>query len=169
MVAKGLPIKGNTFSLNQKADYYASNIVEQNSGYKFDFHTPSKIYKNIQFNLIGLHNLSNAIAASAMIDLAEIPLNDALNSLKYFKGLKRRIEIFEIVGKIIVDDYAHHPIEIDSVFNAIKERYSNKRICFKNFFFIIEFTLVNFIDFIIFGCKVNIFLRSINYHSIFFF
>ena len=47
--------------------------------------------------------------------------------MKYFKGLKRRIEIFEIVGKIIVDDYAHHPIEIDSVFNAIKERYSNKR------------------------------------------
>ena len=127
LVAKGLPIKGNTFSLNQKADYYASNIVEQNSGYKFDFHTPSKIYKDIKFNLIGLHNLSNAIAASAMIDLAEIPLNDALNSLKYFKGLKRRIEIFEILGKIIVDDYAHHPIEIDSVFNAIKERYSNKR------------------------------------------
>ncbi len=127
LVAKGLPIKGTTFSLDQKADYYASNIVEHDLGYKYDFHTPSKTYSNIDFNLIGRYNLSNAIAASAMIDLAGIPLEEALNSLKYFKGLKRRIEIFKIEEKIIIDDYAHHPAEIDSVFNVITERYSNKR------------------------------------------
>tara|TARA_B100001769_G_scaffold165032_1_gene129747 strand:- start:1659 stop:2996 length:1338 start_codon:yes stop_codon:yes gene_type:complete len=127
LVAKGLPIKGITFSLDQKADYYATNILQNNLGYKFDFHTPSSIYRDIEFNTIGRYNLLNAIAASAMIDLAEIPLNDALNSLKYFKGLKRRIEIFEIGGKVIIDDYAHHPTEINSVFNAINERYLNKK------------------------------------------
>ncbi len=127
LVAKGLPIEGITFSLDQKADYHVSNIVEYDLGYKFNFHTPSKIYKNIDFNLIGRHNLSNAIAASAMIDLAGIPLEEALNSLKHFKGLKRRIEIFKIEEKIIIDDYAHHPAEIDSVFNTINERYLSKR------------------------------------------
>ena len=127
LVAKGLPIKGNTFSLNQKADYYASNILEKNLGYEFDFHTPSKIYNKIKFNLIGRHNLSNAIAAAAMLDLANIPLDHALNSLKDFKGLKRRLEIFEILGSVVIDDYAHHPIEIDSIFKTIEERYSNKR------------------------------------------
>ena len=119
LVAKGLPIKGITFSLDQKADYYATNILQNNLGYKFDFHTPSSIYRNIEFNIIGRYNLLNAIAASAMIDLAEIPLNDALNSLKYFKGLKRRIEIFEIGGKVIIDDYAHHPTEINSILEGV--------------------------------------------------
>ena len=41
--------------------------------------------------------------------------------------MKRRIEIFEILGSVVIDDYAHHPIEIDSIFKTIEERYSNKR------------------------------------------
>ena len=76
---------------------------------------------------MGRHNLSNAIGALAVFDIAGFSLQKALPALKKFKGVQRRMEVFSLENKMVIDDYAHHPNEIKAVLNTVSEFYPNKR------------------------------------------
>jgi UDP-N-acetylmuramate--alanine ligase len=78
-------------------------------------------------NFIGLHNLKNVLSALSIIDqIKEIEVAEFLPFLSDLKGIERRMEIYKIDDKIVIDDYAHHPIEIESVLNTINSNYKNK-------------------------------------------
>ena len=80
-------------------------------------------YKNyeIEFSMIGLHNIQNALASIAVGIELDIPITKIKKTLKTFTGIERR---FQQVGKFkdtcIIDDYGHHPVEISSALAAAR-------------------------------------------------
>ena len=116
-----------TFSIKNDADYKASNITAKNDGIVFDFTTPDNYFTNIFVKIIGMHNLKNVLSALSIIDqIKEIKIADLLPFLSNLKGIERRMEIYRIDDKIVIDDYAHHPTEIESVFSTINNNYKKK-------------------------------------------
>ncbi|WBX77248.1 UDP-N-acetylmuramate--L-alanine ligase [Tenacibaculum ovolyticum] len=129
IVAKGLPLEGLTYAVDESADYEAHNVRIGKGKYIFDVKTPTAEIKNIEFNLPGKHNMMNALAALAMADVYGVSLNDIKEQLKTFKGVKRRFSYkIRTEDIVLIDDYAHHPTEISAVSNSIREMYPNEKV-----------------------------------------
>lgn len=129
IVAYGLPISGLTYGIEVAADYKAFNLKITEKGYRFDLTTPNREFKDIFFNQMGIHNVSNALCALAMADQAGIDINKSLLALESFPGVNRRMNLYRWRDIVIIDDYAHHPSEIDSVFKTIKTFYPKQKNC----------------------------------------
>ena len=130
VISKGLEVDGITYSVNKKADYSANNISFSKTGYFFDLTTPSRIYKSVFFSQLGLHNLLNAIGAFAISSQVGIDEKELCKALSTFEGVKRRFELVLNSKKdIIIDDYAHHPNEINAVWSALKDLYPYEKKC----------------------------------------
>ena len=118
-------LEGLSYSINLETDYYAKNISLKDNGYKFDLITPSNEFINVEFNQIGGHNLLNALGAFSVADYLGLDENKLIDALADFKGVNRRMDVFRVGNKIVIDDYAHHPSEINAVLNSIKDKYNN--------------------------------------------
>ena len=128
-IKKGLPLNGITYGIDEGADYNAQNISIKNGTYFFDVKTPSEIIKNIELNLSGKHNVLNTVVALAMANEYGVPLLSIARALKTFKGVKRRFTFkIKTDDLVLIDDYAHHPTEINAVAEAVRELYPTKKI-----------------------------------------
>ena len=128
-VKNGLPIDGITYGIDDDSDYSVKNIKIENAMYVFDVVTPKTVLKNIQFNLPGRHNLSNALVALAMAVEYGCPPEQLAKALASYKGVKRRFSYhLKTENLVLIDDYAHHPEEINAVYQAVKEMYPGKNI-----------------------------------------
>lgn len=128
-VKNGLPIQGITYGIEDDADYSIQHIKIENGTYVFDVKTPSTTLKNIEFNLPGRHNLSNALVALAMSVEYGLPTNQLAKALASYKGVKRRFSYhIKTDGLVFIDDYAHHPEEINAVHQAVREMYPEKKV-----------------------------------------
>jgi len=125
----GLPLKGTTVGINESADFSAQNIRIENGFYVFDVVTKNETVHNIQFSLPGHHNLSNALIAFAMAKKYGISNENIKNALATFTGIRRRFS-FQVRSESVVyiDDYAHHPTEINAVHQAVRELYPSKKV-----------------------------------------
>ncbi|QTE22146.1 UDP-N-acetylmuramate--L-alanine ligase [Polaribacter cellanae] len=129
IVAKGLPLSGLTYAIEENADYKAFNLKIEEGKYVFDVQTPSEIIKNIEFHLPGNHNVMNALAALAMADVYGVSSTVIKQRLGSFKGVKRRFSYkIKSADFVLIDDYAHHPTEINAVENAVREMYPKEEI-----------------------------------------
>lgn len=128
-VRNGLPIKGLTYGIEDQSDYSAHNIKIENGVYVFDVKTPKTTLENLQFNLPGRHNLSNALIALAMAVEYGCPHQQLAKALASYKGVKRRFSYHIKTEKLVyIDDYAHHPKEINAVYHAVREMYPGKKV-----------------------------------------
>ena len=128
-IAKGLPLNGITVAVNEDAQFKAFNIRIENSQYIFDVQTPIETIKNLRFGLPGTHNLTNALMALAMAKTFGSPTEDIAKALMSFKGIKRRFSYqIQTEDLVYIDDYAHHPTEINAVFQAVSELYPNQKV-----------------------------------------
>jgi len=129
VVKKGLAIKGKTFAVNESADYCATNLRIENGTQMFDVKTPKDSLKDICLEMPGEHNVLNALAAIAMAYSYGISLPNIAKSLKSFKGIKRRFSYkIKTDNLVVIDDYAHHPTEINAVFKAVKSLYPTEKV-----------------------------------------
>ena len=128
-VIKGLELEGNTIGINDESDFSAQNICIENGFYVFDVKTPTEIVKNVKFALPGHHNLTNALLAFAMAKSYGVSNEKIGNALASFRGVRRRFS-FQIREEnlVYIDDYAHHPTEINAVHQAVRELYPNKKV-----------------------------------------
>lgn len=128
-VIKGLPLEGNTIGVNNDADFSAQNIRIENGFYVFDVKTPTEVVKNVKFGLPGHHNLTNALLAFAMAKSYGVSNEKIIAALASFKGVRRRFSFQIREEKLVyIDDYAHHPTEINAVHQAVRELYPGKKI-----------------------------------------
>ncbi len=112
------------------SDYYATNIHIKNEKQYFDIVTPNGIIENISFEAGGLHNVENAVAATAIADIANVNHQTIKKQLESYKGVKRRFEyIIRRENCIYIDDYAHHPQEIKACIASAKMMHPGKKIC----------------------------------------
>jgi UDP-N-acetylmuramate--alanine ligase len=128
-VHESLSVEGITYGIDSNADYAAQNIKIVEGAYDFDLKTPNSILRNFRFHLPGSHNLNNAVAALAMaleFGCTKEKLQKGLNS---YRGVKRRFS-YKIKEQsfVFIDDYAHHPKEIDAVYQAITEMHPNRKV-----------------------------------------
>lgn len=129
IVRKGLPIKGITYGINENADYNVENLKIEAGTYIYDVQTPSEYIKNIKINLPGKHNVLNTVAALAMANSLGVSLPVIAKALLTFKGIKRRFSYkIKTENLVLIDDYAHHPIEINVVIDSVKEMYPTKKV-----------------------------------------
>ena len=128
-VKNGLPLSGITYGIEDDSDYSVQNVKIQNGMYVFDVKTPKTVLENLQFNLPGRHNLSNALIALAMAVEYGCPYRQLAEALASYKGVKRRFT-YQIKTNdfVFIDDYAHHPEEINAVYQAVREMYPGKKI-----------------------------------------
>ncbi|MBT8376121.1 MAG: UDP-N-acetylmuramate--L-alanine ligase [Bacteroidia bacterium] len=128
-VRNGLPLKGITYGVDDDSDYSAQNIKISNGSYVFNLKTPKTIIKNFQFNLPGRHNLSNAVIALAMAVEYGCPHLQLAKALASYKGVKRRFTYhIKTNDLVLIDDYAHHPEEINALHHAVREMYPKKNV-----------------------------------------
>jgi UDP-N-acetylmuramate--alanine ligase len=128
-VAKGLALKGVSVAVHEDANFKAFNVRIENSQYVFDVQTPSEILTDIRFSLPGTHNLMNALMALAMAKTYGVATDAIRKALASFKGIRRRFS-FQIKTEdlVFIDDYAHHPTEINAVHQAVSELYPNQKV-----------------------------------------
>ena len=127
-IKKDLSLNGMTVGIDETADYAARNIRIENGTYIFDLKTPYLELNDLTFSLPGRHNLSNAVMALGMAIAAGTPVASLPKALGSFSGIKRRFSYKINTEKLVlIDDYAHHPAEIDALFQAVEELYPNNR------------------------------------------
>ena len=85
-------IKNYSYSLREKADFNAIDIRIENGNYVFDLESVIEDVKDVEYPFPGLHNVENAIAASAAAQLYGVSASELKNALLTFKGVKRRFD-----------------------------------------------------------------------------
>lgn len=128
LLRKGLPLEGQIVAIEEPADFEAQQVRIENGSYVFNLKTPHLLLKNLQFHLPGHHNLHNAITALGMALLAGAPADRLPQALQSFKGVQRRFSYkIKSEKRVLIDDYAHHPTEIDALYQAVTEMYPQDR------------------------------------------
>ncbi len=130
IIKNGLDCKPDFKKILYIHDYPAAQELKnevriEDSYFIFDY----KTIKNIKMQLPGFHNIENAIAAIQACILLEVPQELIKSGLESFKGVKRRFEYIVRNSKIIfIDDYAHHPTEIEAFLNSVKALYPSQKL-----------------------------------------
>ncbi|MDO5656253.1 MAG: UDP-N-acetylmuramate--L-alanine ligase [Flavobacteriaceae bacterium] len=137
-VKNGIEIKGaQTYGVEElKAtsdqaipDYYADNILLKEGYFTFDLTYPHGKIESISMTLPGRHNIENAVAAIALAMQVGVNEKQIKQAMASFKGIKRRFSRYTSSdGKIIIDDYAHHPTELNAIIQATQNFYPGKSI-----------------------------------------
>lgn len=123
-------IKGLKYGLKGDEEFAGLNLRIENHNYVFDLKTPRGIVGNISSGLPGRHNVENAIGAAALAFSYGLNDEEIKLGISSFKGVKRRFEYHIKTEKLIyIDDYAHHPSEINALVNSVRELYPERNIC----------------------------------------
>ena len=119
-ITKGITGSYLTYGFEPSCDYYASDISYNELGYaSFTLHSKKYADSKVTLSVPGRHNVSNAMAAIAFADCIGLSREISLQALEGFNGTERRFEKKgEVAGITIIDDYAHHPTEIEATLQA---------------------------------------------------
>ncbi|MCC6286519.1 MAG: UDP-N-acetylmuramate--L-alanine ligase [Chitinophagaceae bacterium] len=116
---------------NEKADVYANNIRINDGAYTFDIRLPEKTISDVKLYMGGLHNVENVSVAIAIASGLGIANEKIKAAVADFKGVKRRFEyIVPVAGDssiVYVDDYAHHPAELEALISGAKSLFPEKK------------------------------------------
>jgi len=126
-LAKHVPGKLITYGLKESADYIARDIAYEGLVTKAKIYYQENFIGELELNVPGKHNISNALAAICVGCEFGIENSEILKALKSFQGVQRR---FQMIGKVnniqIVDDYAHHPTEIKATLQAARSSHNGR-------------------------------------------
>jgi UDP-N-acetylmuramate--alanine ligase len=118
-----------SYSITQQADVFADNITIEGDTYYFDLHNAVIHLPKLNLGIPGLHNVENAVAASAVAMHAGVSSDELRAALASFKGVKRRFEyIIKQPDMVYIDDYAHHPTELEAIIGSVKKMYAGKKV-----------------------------------------
>lgn len=115
---------------NLNANVYCSQIAIQNGSYIFDVYSIfNEDFGFCELYMGGQHNIENALAAITVAQILGIDKREIKSAISNFKGIKRRFEyLINTPQFVFIDDYAHHPEEIKSFLNSVKQIYPDKKI-----------------------------------------
>lgn len=111
-----------------KASYHTSNLKVVDGSYIFDLVHPAGVLQNVVLNMGGLHNVENATAAIAIALTLGIEDKKIIEAVAAFKGVKRRFEYkVKTANKVLIDDYAHHPEELNALISGVRSIYPGEK------------------------------------------
>ena len=110
-------------------DYRSGNVRVEGGYFTFDYRSPAHRMDGLQLALPGRHNVENATAALTAALQLGVGEDAIREGLRTFRGIRRRFEIlYRQGGRAYVDDYAHHPSELEAAIGAARELFPGKRI-----------------------------------------
>ena len=132
-LAKQTPRHTIRYGLSEQANVRATNVVQDGGAMQFKLHLPDGSEQAVTLNLPGQHNVLNALAAAAVGWQLGVPSELIANALEKFQGIGRRFNIkgeldFGNGKALVVDDYGHHPRELEAVFAAARGGWPDKRL-----------------------------------------
>jgi UDP-N-acetylmuramate--alanine ligase len=118
-----------SYGTGEGASFRAASIGREDGCYRFDLITPGEAVKDIRLPLPGMVNILNATAASAAAWCAGVDGDEIRKALHTYQGVRRRFDL-RYAGKEItyVDDYAHHPQEINALVSAVRDFWPGRHI-----------------------------------------
>ena len=117
-----------TYGVTREAEYTAKNIEERGKTMLFDVFYQGECLGKIRMEQPGRHHIGNALAAVAVAREIGIPFSKIATGMKKFRGVSRRFEIICPKDPMVVDDYAHHPVEIEATIAAARKGWPEYKI-----------------------------------------
>lgn len=119
-----MPLAGEEISQPPQSSYGYNQPKIEGLGYRVDLHLNGITHNSVYVSAIGNHNLKNALTAAALADQVGLPPSAIIEGLGSFQGIHRRMAFTQLSdGRYMIDDYAHHPTEIEAVFSSLAERF----------------------------------------------
>lgn len=110
-----------TYAIDADADYRATDIQLGDRKVSFQINRRGTALGRIELSVPGKHNVSNALATVITCLEAGVPFASIAEAIRSFRGAKRRFQVLgEVNGMLVIDDYAHHPTEIQATILAAK-------------------------------------------------
>lgn len=116
------------YGLNESNDVRAINVLYKSNGISFDVFVRDSLYGHFDLPIYGIHQLYDALAVITICYLEGINSELVNNEFQTFKGARRRFVQTVVKDNIIIDDYAHHPQEVQATINSIRQKYPDKSI-----------------------------------------
>jgi len=127
-LTKDISVSKETYGMS-RGQFFAGNVTANGDFFEFDLHGFAKKFEKIQLGVPGFHNMENAIAAMLVAVKLGVEVSVIREALHSFKGVKRRFEfIIKKNDLVYIDDYAHHPTEIEAFLRSLKSMYVGKKI-----------------------------------------
>ena len=116
------------YGFNSDNNIRAVNLIYEEDGTKFDVIIDNFMYGHFELPIFGDHQVLDALSVISLAYYENIDSKVINDNLSKFEGAKRRFHITEIKDNIIIDDYAHHPNEVKSTINSVRQKYKDKKI-----------------------------------------
>ncbi|MBD2715413.1 UDP-N-acetylmuramate--L-alanine ligase [Hymenobacter sp. BT646] len=132
-VPAGVRVVRYGLSPEQGPELYADNIKAQGHEFRFDLHGPQGTTAGLALAVPGYHNVENMLAAACVAQLEGVGPEKLQTAVAAYRGVKRRFEFILTTGagaeqKVYVDDYAHHPREIEAFLRSLRTLYPGRRL-----------------------------------------
>lgn len=116
-----------TYGLTGQVDYSARHVRQAGGRTKFEVVVRGVPVGEVDLGIPGIHNVQNSLAAFAVGTELDVPAETIIGALSGFSGVDRRSQIKgEARGVLVIDDYGHHPTEIQAVLTGIRESYDRR-------------------------------------------
>ncbi|SDK44143.1 UDP-N-acetylmuramate--L-alanine ligase [Sediminibacillus albus] len=115
------------YGFSESNDFQAQNIVESEHGTSFDVFVRNTFYDTFTIPTYGNHNVLNALSVIALCHYEDMKSED-IKKISTFGGVKRRFTEKQAGRQVLVDDYAHHPKEIEATIDSARKKYPEKSI-----------------------------------------
>lgn len=117
-----------TYGFNKDDDFCATNIEKTAEGSSFDVNHHGKKLGRFMIKLYGDHSILNSLAVIGVSYMEGLDMAIVAEELLTFKGVQRRLAESKVKDMTIIDDYAHHPTEIDATISAVRQKYPEKEV-----------------------------------------
>lgn len=122
-------VKIYSYGLNEQSDFHAKNIKTTKGRIFFDFVTPTETIHDIRLGVPVMINVENGVAAMALAWLNGVTNDELRMAMAAFSGVYRRFDfVYQSDDVVYIDDYAHHPGELEASISSIKKLYPDKKI-----------------------------------------
>jgi UDP-N-acetylmuramate--alanine ligase len=116
-------------SAEQGPELFAANITAEGHQFHFDLHGPHGAIHDLELAVPGYHNVENMLAAAAVAQIQGAAEEKLRAAVAAYRGVKRRFEFVVTAGQnVYLDDYAHHPREIEAFLRSVRALYPGKRL-----------------------------------------
>ncbi|MBS1944811.1 MAG: UDP-N-acetylmuramate--L-alanine ligase [Bacteroidetes bacterium] len=123
------PIDAVPYAIDDAEGPHAEHITVHDGNYQFDLVAQGQVLKGLTLGMPGRHNVENAVAAAAMALYAGADPAAVRKGLASFRGVHRRFEVrARTPHSVFIDDYAHHPTELEACIRSVRELYPGRKI-----------------------------------------
>lgn len=122
------PIPVVYYGFGAENDFQAQNIVKTTTGTTFDVVIRNEFFHTFTIPMFGDHTILNALAVISLCHYENIPAEIIQEQFSSYGGVNRRFTQSEVGGRILIDDYAHHPTEIRATLQSARQKFPDREL-----------------------------------------